>query len=221
MFTAHYAFQIPGNDLAKRFGVNSNIGGSFMFKNKKNWISGVEFNFIFGNVIKEDTTLNIISTKEGLVIGGDGIYADVNQFQRGFYAAAKLGKIIPFYGPNPNSGILIYGSCGLLQHKIRTEVTDNTAPQLLKKELKKGYDHLANGLGISEFIGYIYMGNNRLISFYAGLEFNQAWTKSRRTWDFDRMGKDTQNRYDTQYSIKIGWIIPLYKKSSKTGYYYF
>ena len=216
----HFSFQIPGNDLAKRFGSNSNVGGSFMIKNKNNWLFGADYNFLFGNIIKEDTILKMISTKAGSIIGGDGIFASVNQFERGFYADLKLGKIFSFKKPNPNSGVLVTGSVGFLEHKVRTEVTDNTAPQLMG-DYKKGYDRLTNGVGISEFIGYLYLGNNRLTSFYAGFEFIQSWTRSKRKWDFDRMGADNSKRFDTLYGIKVGWIIPLYKRASKTGYYYF
>jgi hypothetical protein len=220
MFTAHYAFQIPGNDLAKRFGANSNIGGSFLVKNKHNWIGGLEYDFIFGNKIKEDSILKGISTSDGGIISDKGVYANVNQFERGYYINLKLGKVFSFNRPNPNSGLMLMGSVGFIEHKVRTEVTDNIAPQLVGN-YKKGYDRLTNGLNISEFVGYLYMGNNRLISFYAGIEFLQSWTQSRRTWDFDRMSQDKSKRFDTLYGVKLGWIIPLYRKASRGGYYYF
>ncbi len=220
MFTIHYAFQIPSGDLEKRFGSNSAIGGSFMIKTKKNWLYGAEGSFLFGNNLKEDTILNSITNKDGFIIDGQGIYTNINLSERGFFGSIKGGKIFPFYGPNKNSGIMITGSAGFFEHRIRIDVTDNTAPQL-QGDYKKGYDRLTSGIGISEFIGYIYLGNKRLISFYGGIEFTQAWTKSRRKWDFDRMGPDNSKRHDYLYGIKIGWIIPLYQRASKSGYYYF
>ncbi len=223
MFTVHYSAQFPGNDLAKRFGFNSNLGGSFMLKNKKNWVIGVDFNYLFGNIIKENNILNGITTKEGSIIAGDGTVADVKEFERGFYADARFGKLFPVFGSNPNSGILITGSVGFLQHKIRIEVTDNNTPQL-SPDYRKGYDRLTNGIGVSEFIGYMYMGNNRLISFYGGIELNQAWTKGRRDWQYDLMGPYNSKRFDTLYGLTFGWIIPLYKRASKSkagGYYYY
>lgn len=220
LITVHYGFQIPGNDLEKRFGVNSNLGASVLFKTKKNWIAGLEYNYIFGNIIKEDSVLRMISTSDGGIISDKGIYADLKQFERGYYTNLKFGKIFSFNRPNPNSGIIVMGSAGFLQHKLRTEVTDNIAPQLFG-DYKKGYDRLTNGLNITEFIGYMYLGNDRLVSFYAGIEFLQAWTQSRRSWDYDRMGQDKSKRFDTMYGIKVGWIIPLYRKASRAGYYYF
>ena len=82
-------------------------------------------------------------------------------------------------------------------------------------------DRLTSGLGISEFIGYLYMGNNRLKSFYAGVEFTQGWTKCRRKYDYNTMSYNNSNYHDYIYGIKVGWIIPSYKRASKTGYYYF
>jgi hypothetical protein len=220
MLSAHYSAMLPGNDLAKRYGFNSNIGGSFMFKNKKNWLAGLDFNFLFGNIIKENNILQGITTKDGGIIAVDGTFAEVNEFERGFYINAKLGRLFPVIGPNPNSGILITGSVGLLQHKIRIDVANNNTPQL-NADYKKGYDRLTNGLGISEFIGYMYLGNNRLISFYAGIELIQSWTQGRRDWQVDLMAPDHAKRHDTLYGLKFGWIIPLYQKASKSGYYYF
>ncbi|MBP7497863.1 MAG: hypothetical protein KA792_09385 [Bacteroidales bacterium] len=218
--SAHYAAMLPGGDMKDRFGWNNNLGGSFSFKSKHNLIAGLDFNFIFGNKIKEDTILDIIKNSKGYVIDGDGIYANINMFERGFYTAAKLGYIIPFFGPNPNSGIIISASAGFLQHKIRIEHTDNTAPQL-RDDYLKGYDRLTNGLAISQFVGYAYFGNSRLMSFFAGIEFIEAWTESRRTYDFDRMGADKTKRFDLIKGVKVGWIFPLYRRASKSGYYYF
>ncbi|MGQ9847064.1 MAG: hypothetical protein ACUVQP_06145, partial [Bacteroidales bacterium] len=47
MFSANYMLQFPGADIAHRFGVNSNIGGSFMIKNKKNILLELNGNYIF------------------------------------------------------------------------------------------------------------------------------------------------------------------------------
>ena len=68
-----YSYQIPGGDLAKRFGSNSNIGLSFLLKTKKNWMFGFDGSFIFGKKLKEDTILKNIYTKDNFVINKNGI----------------------------------------------------------------------------------------------------------------------------------------------------
>ncbi|MCF8298817.1 MAG: hypothetical protein K9J13_14810 [Saprospiraceae bacterium] len=218
-FTAHYQYQIPGGDLSGSFLGSSGIGSSFMYKTNNNWLFGFDYNFFFRDTVKgSDTILKNISTSLGQVIDGNGIYAEINMYERGFYSTAKIGKLFPVFGPNDNSGICVIAGGGLLQHKIRIENTDNTAPQL-SGDYKKGYDRLTNGFALSEFVGYMYMGNRKIVSFYAGFEFVQAWTQSRRDYDFVLMGKDDKKRFDTLSGFKFGWIIPLYKRKPQKYYY--
>jgi hypothetical protein len=108
---------------------------------------------------------------------------------------------------------------GLLQHKIRIEVQDNNVPQL-DGDYRKGYDRLTNGLALTEFVGYLHCGNNRLINFFAGIELTQAFTKSRRDWDFSTMRKDDSNRMDLLFGIKVGWFFPMYKHAATAYYIY-
>jgi hypothetical protein len=218
LISISYSYQFPGGDLSKRFLSNNAIGGSYLYKTKSNWLIGADGFFMFRDTIKETDILNSISTKDGNIIDGNGIYADVHLYERGFYCGVKGGKIFPVFGPNKNSGIVILCGAGLLQHKIRIENPDNTAPQI-KGDYKKGYDRLTNGLAISEFIGYMFLGNSRLVSFYAGFEFTQASTQNRRSYNFDMMGPDKTKRSDLLSGLKIGWILPLYKRSPEKYYY--
>lgn len=219
-FNASYSYQFPGHDLAERFGNNSMIGGGFLYKFKSNLIAGIEGGFIFSeNVKNESSYLKMIATSEGYVISSSGTFAGVFLHQRGFNVHARLGGVLPLFGPNPNSGVLLMGGAGMLQHKIRFEITDNNAPQL-DGDYKKGYDRLSNGPSISQFIGYVHFDNDRTINFLLGLEFMQAWTQSRRPWDFDTMQTDTQKRFDSLWGIRVGWILPLYKRAPKEFYYF-
>ena len=62
MIKFSYAFQIPGGDLAKRFGYNSNVGLDFSIKMKKNLIFGANGSFFFGDQIKENGMLDSLKT---------------------------------------------------------------------------------------------------------------------------------------------------------------
>lgn len=212
-----YAFQIPGGDLKDRFGPNSNVGASLFRKTRTNWVYGLDYQFIFGNEVKENTLTNLL-TEDEFVIGEDGLAADINIFERGFYTSIGVGKIIPITNYNNNSGLFFRAGIGLLQHKIRIEVVNNTAPQL-NKEMKKGYDRLSNGIAISQFAGYMHLSNNRLLNFYAGLDFTEGFTKNRRSYNYDTGEVDTQQRFDFLYGFRIGWMIPLYKRGGVNMYY--
>ncbi|MHC1705900.1 MAG: hypothetical protein AB9842_00110 [Bacteroidales bacterium] len=216
---ADYSYDIPGGDLAKRFGANSDLGGGLFFKTQSNWLFGVKGGFLFGEKVKEDNILANISSSENYVIDKGGTFADIFLYERGYYFTGNLGRIIPLGRPNPNSGILINLGGGYLQHKIRIENPDKTAPQV-EGDYKKGYDRLTAGFMASQFIGYIYFSNKKIYNFYAGLEFKEGWTHSLREYNFDTRIKDTQQRFDLLWGFKIGWCLPFYKKTIQTFYYY-
>lgn len=216
-FSASYTLQIPGGDLAKRFGLNSNVGGTFSIKDKKNFLYGAEFNFLFGNKIKENNIFDSISTDVGFIIDNSGEPAEVYLFERGFYIGTKFGKVIKSFGPNPNSGFLFTLGPGFLQHKIRIENPNHSAYQL-RGDYIKGYDRLTNGFALNEFIGYLFLGNKRLISFIAGFDFTQGFTQSRR-YDFNNMKKNTSSRLDLLYGFKVSWLIPMYKRAPDKYYF--
>ena len=104
----------------------------------------------------------------------------------------------------------------MLQHKIRIE---GAAPQLMG-EYKKGYDRLSNGLALGEFIGYVHLGKNHFINFFAGFEIIEAFTKNRRSFNIDTIEKDDTKRLDILSGFKFGWIIPLYRRNADEFYYY-
>lgn len=220
MMTASFGYHIPSGDLKNRFGNSNTLGSSLWFKRKSNWIFGVNAMYIFGQSVKnKDSILKNISNNKGDIIDGNGQIAEVFFYERGFHCSAELGKIIPAFGPNRNSGIMILTGVGLLQHKIRIENPENVAPQIVG-DYKKGYDKLSNGLALNHFIGYVFFDNHRIINFYAGIEAIEAWTANRRSFDFVMMRKDDKKRFDMLTGIKVGWVIPFYRRSTSTYYFY-
>jgi hypothetical protein len=219
LIIGQYGYHFPGGHLAERFGNHSSIGFSFLQKTKHNFLYGGDWNFVFSQQVREDDIFRNIAANNGMLINQQGAVAEIRFYHRGFYTQFKAGKLFSFLAPNPNSGFFVLGGIGLLQHKIRIENPGNVTPQI-NGDYKKGYDRLTNGLAASGMVGYMFFSNNRLINFYAGLEVLQAWTQSRRDWDFDKMAKDETQRIDKMTGIKAGWIIPLYKKMPQKFYFY-
>jgi len=221
MFSASYMLQIPGNDLAKRYGINSNIGGSFMLKLKNNALFEINANFIFGGTLKGDAAhlFDSISTVNGELINEYGEFAKLRTFERGFFVGSRFGKVFNVCKKNVNSGIVFSVGAGLLYHKVRIENDGNNLPQILG-EYKKGYDKMCYGFSSTEFIGYMYFSKKYFFNFYTGFEFYQGFTKSGRSYDYSLMKKDTSKRIDLLSSVKIGWIIPLYRRMPEEFYYY-
>lgn len=218
MLGATVQYQLPGADMADIFYNDINVGAFFQWKFKNNWLLGVEGEFFFNDNIKSNTILSGISTHLGEVISVDGSYAQIQTMERGFRIALKTGRVFPLFGPNPNSGLLTTIGAGMLQHKIRIDVKDNNVPEL-DDNYKKGYDHLTNGLALTEFIGYMHCSNSRLINFFAGFEFTQGFTKNRRDMNFDTMSKDNTQHLDLLFGFKAGWFFPLYKHAANKYYY--
>ncbi|MBI4930740.1 MAG: hypothetical protein HY841_08260 [Bacteroidetes bacterium] len=214
-----YSFQLPGGDLAKRFGYNSNVGLNFSIKTKRNLIFGASGSFLFGDQIKENGILDSLKTSSGFIINQNGNPSVVRLFERGFTVSLHVGKLFPILSPNKNSGIIIYAGPVFLRHKIKMDDIGHQSPQLVDP-YPKGYDRLTAGLGAHEFIGYMYVGNKRMLNFFGGFEFTQAFTKSQRSYDYDLMKADTDKRIDLLNGIRIGWILPLYKKTPQEFYYH-
>jgi hypothetical protein len=210
---------VTGGDLETRFANTSMISGSLMLKRESNFLFGISGGFMFGDKVDEPGILSGIAASNGQIIGVDGLYADVRLFQRGFQIAFTVGKIFSFDKPNPNSGILLMGGPGFIQHKIRIETINNTTPNL-QDDYLEGYDHLTNGVALHEFVGFIYFGNKKFLNFIGGFEFIQGFTKNRRNYNFDTPGETEGSRLDLYYGIKLSWALPFYKKVPDEFYFY-
>ncbi len=219
LFGLEYGLNLPGADLADRFGQNLKIGGSISFlpQNRSDHF-GLKASYYFGDTVKQDVLAHL-RDQNGYILGINYEYAQVKLRQRGFEISAFYSKIFPFGKSNPRTGIRADLGVGLYQHWIRLQDDFVTAAQL-NDPYDKGYDRMTNGLALTQFLGYHYMSKDKRINFYAGFEFLQAFTQNRRYYDFATMGVDTQKRTDLMYGIKVGWILPVYiEKSPETLYY--
>ena len=214
-----YSYKIPGGDLADRFGNHSEIGVSFLIKTKKNLLFGVDWNYLFGDEVKDVDFSNGFRDQYGGILANNGLYSEVYFTERGFSLSAKFGKVFSVLSPNPNSGIMVLGGVGILQHKIKIEDRFQEVPLLSGDNYYQGYDRLTNGVLFTEFIGYRLLSNRRLINVFGGFEFSQAITKNRREVNFDTGLKDNSQRLDLQMGFRVGFTLPLYKQVPQEYYY--
>ena len=218
---ASYGYFFPGGDLADRFNNSSSLAFGFQYKTKSNWTIGLEYNHMWWGAIKEgDSILKHVLTEDEQLIDIGGLYAVFDVFGRGFTITGQVGKLIPVFSHNPNSGILLKAGIGYMQHWVRIQVKEQESVPWLDGDYNKGYDRLTSGLVLNQFIGYSYIGNTRVLNFYGGLEFSQGFTKNRRDIDFDTGMKDDKSRIDLLFGFRIGWMIPIYRKTN-SGYYYY
>ena len=64
------------------------------------------------------------------------------------------------------------------------------------------------------------MSKKNFTNFYLGLEFNQAWTKMTREYQFDMRSGDNNIYQDRMWTVKLGWMFPFYGRDSDKVYYY-
>ncbi len=212
--------QLPGSDLADRFGPNLSIGSGIEYLTEKNnLIFGLEGHYLFGSDVKEDV-LASLRTPEGEIIGNDKSYADIQLRERGLYIGALVGKLFSVSEKNPRAGLRVALGAGLLQHKIRIQDDPFRAVPQLLDDYKKGYDRLTNGLALRQFIGYQILSANRRTNFYIGLECTQGFTQSRRDFNFDTRMQDTARRLDLLFGIHAAWVLPFYFGKTASEIYY-
>lgn len=211
LVSVHFSGQMPFGDLKERFGNNLAIGGSFLFKAQKTWILGAEGCYFFSKNVKDNITAKM-RNQEGFIVDNEGYPADLRITERGFNAYLVVGKLFPKLGNNPNSGLITTFGFGYLQHKIKL-YDANQKIAAVKGDMAKGYDRLSGGFAMNQFIGYLFLSNNRLVNIVAGFEFHEAFTKSYRGYNYDTGMADTKNRMDYLIGFRIGWVLPLYKRT--------
>ena len=231
-FSLGYTF--PKGDFGKNFDPFMQAGANFLFKTKKNWVFGVEGNFISGNDnLKDDARKEILKdlyTSSGFIMGTNKIVNNIDQYtvdagitahNRGFNTLLRAGKIIPLSKKNPNSGIFLMGGVGITQGQIIYKTNIDEATQLMG-DYARGYDRKNRGFQLTEFVGYWFMSNSsRYLNFYIGLECGQSWSKSVRKYQFDldSRGKDSQTYTDRAYTLKMGWMFPIGSKKATDFYF--
>ena len=210
-----FGYHLPGGDLSDRFGPAFSAGLGAEFLTKNNFILGLEGHFFYANEVKEDP-LAILRTPEGDIIGNDRAIASVVLRQRGLYTGALVGKIFTF--SEKRSGIRLTLGAGWSMHKIRIQDDNNSVTQLTGDYLK-GYDRLTGGLGIQQFIGWQHLAENRRANWMLGFEFGQAFTNTRRDWDFNDMRKLDEKRVDLRFGVRAVWTLPFYIGNAKEIFY--
>jgi hypothetical protein len=220
LIALHYGGNLPQGDLKDRYGFLNHLGFLAGYKTNQNWFFGVDANFIFGNRIQMTDPLLKLRDSKGIITDENGDIASVILNSRGMNANLAIGKVFPVLSPNGNSGIFVHIGAGFLAHKLRIETNSQVVPAI-EGNYKKGYDRLTSGINLHQFVGYTYMANQGLINFYGGFYAQEGFTKNRRTINFDQpdIPVSTATRFDIQIGLKIGWMLPIYKRLPKDFYF--
>jgi len=213
--STNYDYQIPFSDLKVDYGVGSNIGFDISLLTIKNIYWSFSNSFMFGNSVKDTTILDHLMDENNNIIDQNGQLADITLQQRGFNTNLKLGYLHPTF--KETSGFIGYGFIGFHQHKTRIDVRNSSVPQL-NDDYKKIYDQLRNGIATGAFLGFMHISEKNFSHFYLGIEYTKAITQNRRSYNYHPV---KNGNYDDSFlSLKLGWIIPISKRSVKEYYYF-
>ena len=204
-----YGLQWPGGDLADKFGLNFNLSNAVEYMTQNNWIFGLKGAILFGSEVFVDP-LSGLRSPAGYIFADNFNIADISLKERGMHLNANFGKLIPVSASNKRMGIRATVGVGLLQHKVRVQEDPQAYVIQITGDYQKGYDELTNGLALSQFIGFQYMGPSRRVNLYGGFEFVQAFTQNRRDWDYFSFAKDATDRLDLLMGFRVGLFLPFY-----------
>ena len=220
MFALNYSYQLPEFDLKNRFGPNSAIGATFTKKNNSNYLFSFSGNLITGmNTPSINEVLAPINGNNGDIINIDGQIPIIRLFERGAQLHFDFGKKIDLNINNSESGIIPSIGFGYVYHKIFIETLMGEIPQL-NAELQKGYDRLTGGFSLKQSLMFMYLSDNEKINFHIGLEFIECWTKDLRVQNYSTGTIENESRFDVFIGLKVGWILPLRKRTTSSFYYY-
>jgi len=207
-FVFSYGVDLPGGDLADRFGLDYNPGIDLDYEINNSWFFGVHGHFLLGSFVKEDVISNIRAS-DGLLIGQQKNKSVLTLKQRGFNIGIHAGKFIPLSSGKNKHGIRVRVGTGILSHHIIFNDESATLNQLLGA-YGNGFDRLTRGIALEEFIGYQYIDQTGKINMFAGFSFVQGFTKNLRPVNFDTGLKDDGNRIDLLNGFRAGFTINLY-----------
>ena len=206
-------------DLADRFGSGFHLDGAVTFLAKdSNWEFGLRAVFGFGNDVKEDVVSGL-RTREGFVIGNQRALADVQLRHRQLFLGPVVGYTVPL-GENRRAGLHLKTAVGYFYSKIGFQDDPVQAVVQLSEELQPGYDRLAGGPALHQFVGFQQLSQNRRINWYVGGEALVGFTRNQRSFDYNAAQPlPTDGRIDVALGAKIGLILPLYSGEGREIFY--
>lgn len=213
-FGAQYGVQLPGGDLADRFGFNyaATFSLDYYFQKLGGFV-GIETQIQFGDRVKQDV-LEPLRISNGALLGTDGFTGDIFLRRRGFYVGAYINKFLFTGKKNPASGLALGLGVGVLEHFIRIQNDSDNIGQL-RGDYSKGYDRFSRGPALKQALTYHHLGKNRSVNYAIGISVMEAFTSSVRSINFDTRQVPEESRLDLLFSLDAKWFIPLIKGGSR------
>lgn len=202
---------VPMFDLASRYNPFASVTLEYTRKNREGWFVGASFDAMYGNSVADANEIfRGLMDADGNLIGVNGEFAYIQPGLSGGQVGLNLGKLIsPRY--NPNSGLVLCQSLGLVQNKIGLRDQRGNFPQL-QSPFVEGYDRLHRGIYTATGVRYLHLDNQERINYAFNLSINFALSRSVRGFNIDTGSLDNALKFDAFISAGFTWFLPVYSK---------
>lgn len=222
---------VAGGSMKELYeGAFLNFDIDWAYKWKSNWMATLDGDLWFGlnsdNLTQRAERMGDIFTPQGILMSWGGYDGVVTLYNRGFAVRPGVAKIIPLFRKNPDSGILLKLSGGWFMQKTvnAQDMNESEVPQLGEKMMPL-YDHLRNGMILTQSVGFIYMSNRTTyVNFKITFDLSECISWSSRPYIIDNVmglnGKDDNTYFDLMAGLKLSWMFPFTGKTTYDYYYY-
>ncbi len=206
-------------DLGDRFGSGFALGGGVDFlPANSSWQFGIMAQYGFGNDVREDVLAGL-RTSAGFLIGNQRQPAEVELRQRQLFLGPRVGYTLRI-GGNPRAGLQLATGVGYFYSRIRFQQDAAQFVPQIDKAYQPGYDRLAGGPAVYQFIGYQQLALDRRLNFFLGAEVMAGFTRNLRHFDLATLAPpEDGGRTDVVLGLRVGLIVPLYLGVGREIYY--
>lgn len=208
-----YGYFLPGGDLAERYGGHLGFSFNTEYQAKNNLNYFLEWRYLFGSTVKSDV-LAPLRQEDGLLIGTDGLAADVYYRMRGQHFVLGLSKAIG----QKRSKAIVGGGLGWIFYKtsIRDDNRSYIQPTGLYEQL---YDQRTNGPLVKVLAGYHLKTDNDLINLKILFDVGYGFSSFNKLSPYNPITKSSLK--DLSAGITAYWFIPFRKYGGSEEIKYF
>ena len=123
-------------------------------------------------------------------------------------------------GGNQRAGLHVATGVGYFYSRIRFQQDPVQFVPQVDKPYQPGYDRLAGGPAVYQFVGYQQLALDRRLNFYLGGEVMAGFTRNLRAFDLATAAPPPSGgRTDLVLGVRIGLIVPIYRGEGQEIFY--